>query len=253
MTVNFLNSERVKVGDEELIFFMHPNTLRDKLVETVEKIGAQKFFSNPDENTKKARENVAEYFFTLGLKKDSGQDWFLMQPKKDPPDFVLMTVADNPITITLDHFELVEIPGRCKSFEEMLKIVRGKLNKGYTEKYHLLIFVNHERSKEWINELHQQVQDFSPFKTVWTVHLIWYKGQAGLYGSVVNRLRPHPTRTVEVALNDEALRQNSPLSNHMEELKVDGKTFIRFKEDFVKKLTMAMRKSLLARSQARKL
>lgn len=252
MKIDFINSERVKVGDEELIYFMHPNTLRDKLIETVEKVGTQKFFSSPEEDVKKARENVAEYFFVLGLKKDSRQDWFLMQPKKDPPDFILMTVAGNPVTITLDHFELVEIPGRCKSFEEMLGIVHSKLNKGYTEKYHLLIFVNHEKSKEWINELHQQIQDFAPFKTVWTVHLVWYKNQSSLYGSVVNRLRPYPTKSIEVALNDEALRQSSPLPNHMEELKVDGKTFINFKPDFVKELTMAMRKSLLTRSQARK-
>ena len=252
MKVDFLNSERVKVGDDELIFFMHPNTLRDKLIETVEKVGAQRFFSSPEEDVKKVRENVAEYFFDLGLKKDSGQDWFLMQPKKDPPDFILMTVTANPITITLDNFELVEIPGRGESFEKMLEIVRRKLNKGYAEKYHLLIFVNHEQSKEWINKLHQQIQDFAPFKTVWTVHLVWYKGKSSLYGSVVNRLRPHPTRSVEVALDDDALRQNSPLSNHMEELKIDGKTFIRFKPDFVKELTMAMRKSLLARSQAKK-
>lgn len=231
---------------------MHPNTLRDKLIETVEKVGAQKFFSIPEENVKKARENVAEYFFVLGLTKDSGQDWFLMQPKKDPPDFVLMTARANPITITLDHFELVEIPGRCETFEEMLGIVRGKLNKGYTEKYHLLIFVNHEKSKEWINTLHQQVQDFAPFKTVWTVHLVWYKGKSSLYGSVVNCLRPYPTRSIEVALNDEALRQSSPLPNYMEELKIDGRTFISFKQDFVKELTMAIRKSLLARSQARR-
>lgn len=252
MKIDFINSERVKVGDEELIYFMHPNTLRNKLIETVEKVGAQKFFSSPEEDVKKARENVAEYFFVFGLKKDSGQDWFLMQPKKDPPDFILMTVAGNPVTITLDHFELVEIPGRCKSFEEMLGIVHSKLNKGYTEKYHLLIFVNHEKSKEWISELHQQIQDFAPFKTVWTVHLVWYKNQSSLYSSVVNRLRPYPTKSIEVALNDEALRQSSPLPNHMEELKVDGKTFINFKPDFVKELTMAMRKSLLTRSQARK-
>lgn len=250
MKIDFLNSERVKVGDDEMIFFMHPNTLRDKLIETVEKIGAQKFFSSPEENIKKARENVAEYFFILGLKKISGLDWFLRQPHNDPPDFELMTITSNPITITLDPFELVEIPGRCKIFEEMHEIVKRKLNKGYAKKYHLLIFVNHEKSEEWIKELHQKQENFSPFKTVWTVHLVWYKGQQGLYGSVVTRLRPYPAKTVQVALNDETLRQNSPLPDHLEELKIDGKTFIGFKRDFVKGLTTAMRKTLLARSRA---
>ncbi len=252
MKVNFLTSDRCRVGDEELIYFMHPNTLRDKLIETVEKVGAQKFFSSPEESIKKARENVAEYFLILGLKKISGLDWFLRQPNNDPPDFELMTISNNPITITLDSFELVEIPGRCKTFEEMYGIVRGKLNKGYTQNYHLLIFVNHEKSGEWIKQLHQQQADFSPFKTVWTVHLVWYKDQQGLYGSVVNRLRPHPAKTTQVALNDEVLRQNSPLPDHIEELKIDGKTFIGFKRDFVKELTTAMRKTLLVRSRARK-
>lgn len=250
MKVDFLNSDRCKVDDEELIYFMHPNTLRDKLIETVEKVGAQKFFSSPEESVKKARENVAEYFFILGLKKISGLDWFLRQPHNDPPDFELMTVTSNPITITLDPFELVEIPGRCKTFEEMHGIVKGKFNKGYAQNYHLLIFVNHEKSGEWIKELHQKQENFSPFKTVWTVHLVWYKGQQGLYGSVVNRLRPYPAKTMQVALNDEALRQNSPLPDHLEELKVDGKTFIGFKRDFVKGLTTAMRKTLLARLRA---
>ena len=81
---------------------------------------------------------------------------------------------------------------------------------------------------------------------------MWYKGKNSLYGSVVNRLRPHPTRSVEVTLDDRALQQSSPLSDHMEELKIDGKTFISFKPNFVKELTMAMRRSLLARSQVKR-
>lgn len=250
--INILDTERLKMNGEELVYFMDHNALGNKLIETIEEVGAQKFFSSPDRSMQKARERVAEYFFVLGLKKDSGQDWFLMQPKEDPPDFALMTVADNPIMITLDDFELVEIPSRCKSFEEMLGIVHGKLNKGYAQKYNLLIFVNHERSKEWINELHKKIQDFSSFKTVWTVHLVWHKEKSDLYESVVNRLRPYPARTIEVALSDPVLRQNSPLSDYTEEAKIDGKTFISLRQDFVKKLTTAMRKSLLARSQAKR-
>lgn len=234
-----------------MIYFRDLRLLRDKIIETVSTIGAEKFFSSTNENIKKVRESIAEYFFTLALKKDTGQDWLLMQPEKDPPDFVLMTANDNPVTITFDEFELVEIPWCCQTFNEMMSIVQDKLDKGYPEYYHLLIFVNNDKSKEWVNLLYRQLGKYHPFKTVWTVHLLWYQNKKNLFGSVVNRLRPYPVKHIEAALNDNILYQSQPTPSYMEETKIGDKTFLNFKSDFVKELTTKLRKINLSRLQTK--
>jgi len=251
MGINFINSEICEIDGKGMIYFSEPRLLRDKIIETVSKVGANKFFSSTNENIKKVRESMAEYFFTLALGKDSGQDWFLMQPQKDPPDFVLMTANDNPITITLDGFELVEIPGRCQTFDEMMSIVQKKLDKGYSEYYHLLIFVNNEKSKEWIPLLHGHLGKYHPFKTVWTVHLLWYKDKKDLFGYVVNRLRPYPVRHIEGALGDSKSNLPLPMPTFMEEIKRGDKTFLSFKPDFIKELTKELRKIILNRLQTK--
>lgn len=249
--VKFINSEICEIDGKELAYFKDHRSLRDKIIETVSIVGPNKFFSSTDEEIKKVRESMAEYFFTIALKKDNHQDWLLMQPKNDPPDFILMTAKDNPITITFDEFELVEIPGRCQSFDEMMSIIQKKLKKGYPEKYHLLIFVNNEKSKEWINLLNSQLKNYYPFKTIWTVHLLWYKGKKDLFGSVVNRLRPYPIRHIEVALNDNNLSQSQSVPSFMEEIKQDNKIFLVFKPNFVKELTKKIRKIKLNNLQNR--
>ncbi|MDP3726092.1 MAG: hypothetical protein Q8R36_02750, partial [bacterium] len=202
MGVNFINSEICEIDGEKLIYFNDPRRLRDKIIDTASKVGAKKFFSSTDENIKKVRESVAEYFFTLALKKGNHRDWFIMQPQGDPPDFILMTASDNPMAITLDGFELVEIPGCCKTFDEMMDIVQKKINKGYSVRYNLLIFVNNEKSKEWLFLLHRYLENYHPFKTVWTVHLLCYKDKKDFFGYVVNRLRPLPVRHIEGTLGE---------------------------------------------------
>ena len=250
MAIDFIDSETCCVNGGNFIYFMRPNVLRDRFIETVERVGAEKFFSSPKNDIKQARESIAEYFFVLALKKGNGQEWFLMQPKDDPPDFQLMTVSVTN-EITLDSFELVEIPPRCQTFEEMMNIVQSKINKKYSENYNLLIFVNHEKSSEWIKLLHEQLKNHSPFKTIWTVHLIWYKGKKDLYGSIVNRLRPYLAKSIKVALNDEVLRKEFLMPNYMEEMRIDGKIFLNFKPDFAKELTKMMRKINIVRLSAK--
>lgn len=236
MESNFINSEICKIDDKEMVYFSHPSVLLDKIENILNTIGAEKFFSSPNESVKKARENIAEYFFSVALKKITGKDWFLMQPKKDPPDFCLMTTS--PGTLTLDKFELVEIPSNeyCQTFDKMMDIIYKKLDKKYSEKYSLLIFVNNEKSKEWINLLHKQLKNYNSFEAIWTISLLQYRGKNGLLGSVVNKLRPHPAKSIEVALNDKALYQYSSIPNYMEEIKIGNKSFFNPRPDFVKKL-----------------
>ena len=248
MEIDFINSEICKIDDKEMVYFSHPNVLLNKIENVLNTIGAEKFFSSPSEDVKKARENIAEYFFIVALKKITGKDWFLMQPKKDPPDFYLTTTNSDYKNVTLDKFELVEIPPDkyCQTFEKMMDIIQRKIDKKYSEKYSLLIFVNNKKSKEWINLLHRQLKNYNPFKAIWTISLLQYKCKNSSYGSVVNKLRPYPAKSIEVELNDKALHQYSPIPNYMEEIKVGDKLFFKPKSDFIKELRKF---NLLAKKQ----
>jgi hypothetical protein len=248
MSIDFINSEKCKIDDKEMIYFRDTRQLRDKIIETVSNVGAGNFFSSTDENVKKVRESMAEYFFTLSLKKDSQKDWFLMQPQNDPPDFFLMTATDNPMTITLDAFELVEIPGRCQMFDEMMNIVQKKIDKGYSVSYNLLIFVNNDKSREWLSLFHEQLKNYYPFKTIWTVHLLWYKEKKDVFGYVVNRLRPYPVKHIEGELAEPHPFQTTPF--FMEEIKKENKIFLSFKSDFAEELTKELRRIILKRKQS---
>ncbi|MEK7629824.1 MAG: hypothetical protein AAB432_00365 [Patescibacteria group bacterium] len=251
MDVNFIDSESCEIEGERMLYFKDPRQLRDSIIKTIETVGAVKLFSSTDEAVKKTRESIAEFFFILSLKIVNNQDWFLMQPKDDPPDFTLMTASDNPMEITLDQFELVEIPGRCRVFDEMMKIIQGKLDKGYLEnQYNLLIFVNNENSSAWISLLNKQLRRYHPFKTVWTVHLLWHKDKS-FYSCVVNRLRPFPIKHIETPLSDDGLGKSRPIPTFMEEIRLGDKVLLIFKSDFVKELTKVMRKINLARLQVK--
>jgi uncharacterized protein YeaO (DUF488 family) len=247
--IEFINSEICKIDGVEEVYFRDHHSLIKDIFKTLSTIGAKKFLSSPEENIKKKRESMAECFFISALKKDTNQDWWLLQLKDDPPDFVLMTVKDGPpiIELTLDEFELVEIPGFCKSSNEMMDIVQSKLTKGYSESYHLLIFINNEKSKEWVNLLYGQIKVFHPFKSVWTVHLL--QNKESKFISVVNRLRPYPVRHIESAFNDSKLNDVPPIPNFMEETIKEEGTFLAFKKDFTQELTRGMRRILLNRSK----
>ncbi len=233
---------------KDLLYFFSPVALLNRIEKTLSEIGGKKFFSNPDEETKRVRESLAEFFFMVALKKDSGRDWWMIQPKDQFPDFDLMTASQqgNTISITLDRFELVTIPDRCESFQDALAVVQAKISKGYPENFNLLIFVNHEKSREWVTLLNEQLGDFHPFKSVWTVYLL-FKGKDNPYSAVVNRIRPQPLRTVEANFSDRALWEMEPLPIFMEEVEIDGKKCGAFKTDFMKEFITKMREANLKR------
>lgn len=160
-----------------------------------------------------------------------------------------MTVDNNPITITLDQFELVEIPSRCQTYDQMMEIVHTKLNKGYPENYHLLIFVNHEKSKEWITLFNQQLKNYHPFKAIWTVHLL-FKGKNNPYSSIVNRIRPYPAQNIEANLSEGRLYQPQTMPIFMKKIEREGKTFLSFKPDFAKEFTKSLRKLKLKKNKS---
>ena len=251
-SANFVNSDKCILNGEEMVYFKHPNTLRDEIFKNILDIGAEKFFSIPDQNIQRMREGMAEYFFTLALKKNTALDWYIRQLKDDPPDFELHSIKNNPIVIMLDEFELVEIPGHCKDFKEAMKILQKKIDKRYSKKYSLLIFVNNEKSKEWVKLFGNQLKDCNSFKTIWTVYLLWYKGKENLYSSVVHRLLPHPIISINAQLDDEQLKQYAPLSDFMKEIKVENKSFINLESAFSNELIKKMRKANLVRNRNKK-
>jgi GrpB-like predicted nucleotidyltransferase (UPF0157 family) len=245
----FISSEAVEVDGQKMLFLASPHAIVENIFKALTVIGPEKFFSNPDEKTKKLRESMAECFFAFALKKESGKDWWIMQPEKDPPDFNLTSWTENPITITLAPFELVEIPGRCKSFEEMMQIVRKKLEKGYPQNYHLLIFVNNGNSTDWIELLHRKLPESVPFQTIWTLHLLVDRTTKDLSAAVANKLRPLPLSHSEISFNDPSALRFRPLPSFMELVKNGSRTFIKFNKEFADALNKEMMKALRDRRQ----
>lgn len=242
MTVNFIDSENVELDGKNMVYFQRPQLLLENIMAVLNEVGPEKFFKSTDKRVKSVRENMAELFFMLAIQKETKKDWFLMQPKNDPPDFILMTIQENPINVSLDQFELVEIPARCQSFEEMMVILQNKFDKQYPNNYSLLIFINHEKSKEWLNLLHSTLQNYGPFQMIWTVHLLWHKGQTDVWGPVVNRLRPMPVWHIEAMLKDCRYTYSDGVPSFMERIEKDGKVFMGFKPGVAKDIIFKLKK-----------
>jgi hypothetical protein len=247
MDIKFLNSEAIEIEGRKMVYLASPHAMIEKIVEALSSIGPEKFLSSPDADVKKLRESMAESLFALSLKKDSGRDWWVTQPEDDPPDFVLTSWTENPVTVTVAMFELVEIPGRCQSFEEMMDIVRAKLNKGYPSNYHLLVFVNNENSIDWIEQLHRGLEGTVPFQTLWTLHLLNNKETGAISLAVANKLRPLPISHSEASFETGDGFRFGPLPSFMEVVENGDRKFIKFNEEFAGQLRKEMMKSLQER------
>lgn len=231
------------MNKKELLWFYSPLSLLNRIEKTLSEVGGKKFVS-----THRDWESIAEFFFMVALKKYSGRDFYMLQPEDQFPDFDLMSASQqqNVISITLDRFELVTVPDRCNSFEDALSIVKGKIAKGYPANYNLLIFVNHVKSREWVAMLKSKLEDFHPFKSIWTVYLL-FRGKDNPYRAVVNRIRPQPLQTIEANFSDKSLWEMEPLPIFMEEVEIDGKKARAFKADFMQEFNLKMRQANLER------
>ena len=238
------NSEICQVDGKDMTYFRYPMSLFNQIEKTLNEIGPEKFFSSPYADIKKVRESMAEYFFALALKKMTKKDWLIMQPEKEFPDFVLISVGEGANKINLEQFELVEVMNRCKTFDEMLGIVNGKINKGYPENYNLLIFINHEMSKEWIPLLHKNLGEYYPFKAIWTVYLL-FKGENNPFCAIVNRIRPLPILQVEANFTDPELYTTQSVPYFIETQDIDGDKILNFKKEFIVDLIKEMRRNKL--------
>lgn len=207
----------------EGIFFAHPRTLFNQVDKVLGEVGSEKFFKSPNEEVKKAREGFAAYFFALALKKYTGRDWWLAQydqSVRSYPDFDFMSFADKPNDIKMEPVELVGVYPHFKYFDQVIKIVKDKQKK-YGDKpvkFSLLIFVNHEKSEEWINRMREEINSETPFLSIWTIHLRFKKGGKEVKKVVAQRIAPLPSLRVEADTDDSDIYKQQPLPNYVEQL-----------------------------------
>jgi len=230
------------------IFFAHPHTLLDQVGKILERVGPEKFFTSSDEEVKKAREGFAAYFFTLTLKKYIGRDWWLAQYDqaiRAYPDFDFMSFAENPDDMKMESVELTGVYPHFKSFDEALKVVEKKQKQYGTEpvKFSLLVFVNHEKSEEWIKMLREKVNSEHPFLSIWTIHLIFKKGGKEVGKAVAQRIVPLPGLRVEANTDDPEIHKRQSLPTYMEQRQDGERTYITFKTEFIDKIRSFRKRS----------
>lgn len=228
------------------ISFAHPHALLDKVGDVLKEVGAEKFFSSPEERIKKAREGFAAYFFTLAMKKHTGKDWWLAQPdqaERSYPDFDFMSFGKSPEDLGAESVELTGIYPHFKSFDEAIKVIEQKQKKYGADpvKFSLLVFVNHEKSEEWIELLKERLTTEHPFISIWTIHLRFKQGGQEVGAAVAQRIRPLPVARVTANTDDPETHKRQPLPSYMEEKEVDGVHYVTFKQEFIDKITSLRR------------
>lgn len=222
------------------IFFAHPHTLLDKVGQVLDKFGPQKFFSGSGPEIQKANEGFAAYFFTLALKKWTKRDWWLAQydqAEREYPDFDFFSFGEEPHPIRIEKVELTGVYPHFKTFEEVVKTVEKKLTKYGNSPldFSLLIYVNHEKSEEWIHLLREHLDSSHPFLSVWTIHLRFKKGGKEVGKAVAQRIKPTPGLRIEANTDDPEIHKRQILPSYVEEKKKDGNVYIFFKPDFIEK------------------
>lgn len=232
------------------IFFAHPHTLLDQVGKVLERVGPQKFFTSSDEEVKKAREGFAAYFFILALKKYyMGRDWWLAQydqVNRAYPDFDFVSFAKNPDDLKMEPVELTGVYPHFNSFDEALKVIQKK-QKQYGDKpvkFSLLVFVNHEKSEEWINLLRNNINSEYPFLSIWTIHLRFKKGGKEVGKAVAQRIMPLPGLRIEADTDDPEIHKQQPLPNYLEQRQDGEQTYITFKTEFVDKMRIIIKNNL---------
>lgn len=222
------------------ILFSHPHTLLEQVGKILDRVGSEKFFTSTDEEVKKAREGFVAYFFMLALKKYMRRDWWLAQYDQSVrayPDFDFMSFGENLDDIKMESVELTGVYPHFKFFDEFLKVIENKKKKYGTEslKFSLLVFVNHEKSEEWISMLREKINSEHPFISIWTIHLLFKNDSKELMRAVAQRIVPLPGLKIEVDIDDPEIHKRQPLQDYMES---HENGTITFKTEFINKIRL---------------
>jgi hypothetical protein len=217
------------------MLFEHPHTLLDRVGKVLGRVGPEKFFSSSEQEVKKAQEGFFAYFFTLVLKKHyHGRDWWIYHPNQSErkyPDFDFVSFGDDIKDLKLEPVELTGVYPHFKSFEEALSVVKNKQKK-YGDKllnFSLLVFVNHEKSEEWINQLRSSIMSEKPFLSIWAIHLRFKIGGKEVDEVVAQKIMPLPYLRIETKIDDSEIHKPQGLPRYFEVKKDGENTYITLK------------------------
>jgi hypothetical protein len=220
------------------INFAHPHTLIKSVERVLNKVGPELFFSSPEEEVKKAREGFAAYFFTLALKKWTGHDWWLAQYDQSIrkyPDFDFVSFGEEPYLIRGEKVELTGVYPHFKDFKEMWKVIEKKKNKYGKEMldFSLLVFVNHAKGEEWINQFKSRFQTQQPFKCIWTLHLLYINNGQEVKKVVAQKFSSDQQFVrIVVDLDDTEVHKLQKFPNYVEKKEQDGNIYLYPKKEF---------------------
>lgn len=210
-----------------------PNTFLERIDEIQKKYGAEEFLHGDNEECQKGREAFFEYWFVVGFKRLSRKDWWILQPKEEFPDLLLVSFVEHPLSMEVLRYEHVVIPDHYKNVGEMIKNVTDKIEK---KKYDtggpcgLLVFSNNANSKAFGEKLYQTLNKIHPFTEVWTTSLI-FSDSVTIKKIIVSKVRPLPVIRFEFDFNDKSLYSYQKPPSCMETVEEGGVQFLRIKEE----------------------
>ena len=157
-------------------------------------------------------------------------------------------IDEKPLSFAAEGVELVTVPDFFTSYEEMWqKTIVHKLSKNYPPGFSLLIFINNIHSNDWLPRLNNDLKDWKPFKTVWTLHLLTDKENKEIQKVIVNKLRPFPVSRVVIDMSN-IMSEQPPLPQSLfDEIEIDGKKGLKMKPNVQLELSKMMKKIIKSR------
>lgn len=218
---------------EENLRVDQPNTFIERIDKIREKYGAKEFLHGDNEECQKSREAFFEYWFVIGFKQLSRKDWWILQPKANFPDLLLISFKEKPLSMEVLQYEHVMIPDHFKELSEMIKNVTDKIEgKQYNigSPCGLLIFSNNENSKVFEERLYKTLNKIHPFTEVWTTRLE-YSDSVTIKKIIVSKVRPLPVIRFEFDFNDKSLYSYQKPPSCMETVEENGIKVLRIKKE----------------------
>lgn len=159
----------------------HPSRWIQDTIETIKRVGVHDFVHSP--KCQKDREKLSASVFAFGVRQIDQREWWLQQPKIDPPDFEMIAASDRSIKDQpIDHhqIEIVEIPlifdQDSDRKEKALAVVQKKLSRVYSYKdCALLIFINSSDARTIFSEIEAEVRNQTfpaGIQNIWAMYII---------------------------------------------------------------------------------
>ncbi len=218
---------------EENLRVDQPNTFLERIDKIREKYGAEEFLHGDNEACQKGREAFFEYWFVIGFKRLSRRNWWILQPKEEFPDLLLISFIEQPPSMEVLRYEHVMIPDHYKDVGKMIKNVTDKIAKKQYDTggpCGLLVFSNNVLSKAFEARLYQTLDKIKPFTEVWTTSLE-FLDSVTIKKIIVSKVRPLPVIRFEFDFNDQSLYTYQTPPTCMEQVEEGGVKFLRIKEE----------------------